>query len=77
MKRWHEEEHIAKRHLKEYQRIRPNLCKNQLGRFRKMDGYDCGNSKCCVCHSDKFYDRPDTYQEFNSKLKYKEGLEDI
>jgi hypothetical protein len=49
-------------------------CDNQRGRFRKKDAYDCGNTRCCLCHSDKFPKRDKTYQEKRAELKHKEGI---
>lgn len=29
-------------------------CDRQQGRFRKIDAFDCGKTRCSVCHSEKF-----------------------
>lgn len=52
------------------------LCDQQKGRFRKTDAWDCGNTRCYICHSDKFPVREETHQELFSKLKLKEGIEE-
>ena len=52
-------------------------CDEQMGRFRKMDAYDCGHTQCYGCHSDKFPKRYRTYQELVSELAMKEQLEDL
>ena len=48
-------------------------CDNQIGRFRKKDAYDCGNTKCYICHNDKLPKRTLTRQEIISKEKLKDG----
>lgn len=67
MRRWHQETHITYRNWQnhinshresnKYRGKSPEdtdcTCKYQTGRFRKKDGYDCGNSQCYICHSDK------------------------
>lgn len=52
-------------------------CDDQIGRFRKKDAFDCGNTQCYICHSDKYPKREKTYQEHVSDMKFKEGLEEI
>ncbi len=49
-------------------------CDTQIGRFRKTDAWDCGNTRCYICHSDKYPKRDKTYQELCAELKHKEGL---
>jgi hypothetical protein len=53
------------------------VCDKQIGRFRKMDAWDCGNTQCFMCHSDKFPKREKTYQEWCADLKLKEGIKEI
>lgn len=52
-------------------------CDTQKGRFRKRKAFDCGNTECYICHSDKYPKRDITYQEWISDLKFKEGLEEV
>ena len=52
-------------------------CDEQMGRFRKMDAYDCGNTRCCLCHGDKYPKRYETYQEWCAELKMEEGIEEL
>ena len=51
-------------------------CDTQIGRFRKKDAWDCGNTRCYICHSDKLPKRDLTYQELCANLKLKEGIEE-
>lgn len=48
-----------------------------VGRFRKRHAFDCGNTRCGLCHGDKYPKRYDTYQEWCADLKFKEGLEEL
>jgi hypothetical protein len=34
----------------------PNAFTTQRGRYRKRDGFDCGNTQCMICHSEKILD---------------------
>lgn len=52
-------------------------CDEQVGRFRKKDAWDCGNTRCGICHSDKFPKRDLTPQELISDLSFKEQLREI
>lgn len=49
----------------------------QIGHFRKRDAYDCGNSRCCTCHRDKYPKRMLTSQERIARLKLREGLAEL
>jgi hypothetical protein len=53
------------------------VCDKQIGRFRKMDAWDCGNTRCCLCHGDKYPSRYKTRQEKRSDVSYKEWLNDL
>lgn len=78
MKRWHEEIHIAKRHAKDAIRLRGKQHRfNNLGRFRKRDGYDCGNPACHLCHSDKFPRRELTRPELRAAAAMREQLSEV
>jgi len=75
MKRWHDEQHIAKRRqkvAKQYHGWRAN----QAGRYRKKHPLDCGNTRCHVCHSDKLmgYEHE---QETRSRASFKEQLAEL
>lgn len=52
-------------------------CDNQIGRFRKKDAYDCGNTRCYVCHSDKLPKRSKHDQELMSELNFKEQMSEL
>src|SRR6058998_197652 len=52
-------------------------CDEQAGRFRKKDAYDCGNSRCLICHSDKYPRRLATRQEALAKLRLAEQLREM
>lgn len=49
------------------------VCDQQVGRFRKTDNGDCGNTRCYICHSDKFPKRELTKQEVIANISFKEG----
>jgi len=49
-------------------------CDEQIGRFRKKDAYDCGKSRCFVCHSDKLPKRSKTDQELRSEISFREQV---
>ena len=53
------------------------VCDQQKGRFRKVDAWDCGNTRCHMCHGDKFPVRERTRQELRAELKLKEGVKDV
>jgi hypothetical protein len=52
-------------------------CDEQVGRFRKKDAWDCGNSKCFLCSSHKFPKRTPHEQELISDLSFKEQLKEM
>jgi hypothetical protein len=49
-------------------------CDKQVGRFRKLDAYDCGKPGCGICHGDKFPRRAWTRQEIKAELRFQEQL---
>ena len=53
------------------------VCDVQKGRFRKSDAWDCGHTRCYLCHSDKYPKRNKSYQEICADLKLKEGIADL
>ncbi len=53
------------------------VCDEQIGRFRKIDAYDCGNTRCYVCHNDKLPKRSRHEQELLSELGFKEQLREL
>jgi hypothetical protein len=52
------------------------VCDVQKGRFRKKRAFDCGHTRCQLCHADKYPRRHKTRQELLAKLKFREGLAD-
>ncbi len=52
-------------------------CDRQVGRFRKLDAYDCGNPGCWICHADKFPRRSRTRQEIKAELRLQEQLREF
>lgn len=51
-------------------------CDEQVGRFRKMDAWDCGNPHCQVCHYNKYPKRELTNGEVKSNISFKEQLKE-
>lgn len=49
----------------------------QKGRFRKKHAFDCGQARCCGCHSDKYPKREKTRQEMFADLKLREEFDDL
>ena len=49
---------------------------DQVGRHRKRKAFDCGNTRCCICHGDKYPVRYSTKQEIIADMDYKEQLKD-
>ena len=68
MQRWHSERHIAHRHLRDRAQLIYSESGQQLGRFRKRNGLDCGRARCFLCHGDKLLDRQ-TREECLADLK--------
>ncbi len=52
-------------------------CDEQMGRFRKRDAYDCGNTRCQLCHGDKFPRREPTRQEQLAALRFREEVAEV
>jgi hypothetical protein len=52
-------------------------CDRQVGRFRKLDAYDCGKPGCGICHGDKFPKRSWTRQEIRAALRFQEQLQEF
>lgn len=95
MKRWHEEQHIAKREWKKHRTFHvemnkgsnnrigldPQLvdcrCDEQVGRFRKKDAHDCGNTRCGICHSDKYPKRSKHEHEIISEIDFEEQVKEM
>lgn len=81
MKRSQKEISITKRnwlnHKKMHGEFSVRCACHKQGYFRKRDAYDCGITRCFICHSDKYPKREDTRQEWVSDQKFKEGLEEI
>jgi hypothetical protein len=51
------------------------VCDAQRGRFRKRRAFGCGNTRCQICHGDKYPRREKTRQELLADLKFREGLD--
>jgi hypothetical protein len=66
MRRYHEELprtiREQRRHLREVHGWpkKPVICSSDLqpGRFRKRHAFDCGKTRCLLCHGDKLLQRP-------------------
>jgi hypothetical protein len=66
MRRYHEDmPRTIKEHRRHMQRVHgwPRqpitcICDLQAGRFRKKDAFDCGRSRCLLCHGEKLLARP-------------------
>jgi hypothetical protein len=52
-------------------------CDTQIGRFRKKDAFDCGHTRCWICHSDKLPKRLLTKQEMAADLELNEEIEEM
>jgi len=52
-------------------------CDEQKGRFRKMDAWDCGNTRCWICHRGKFPKRTKCNREIRSDTDFDEQLENL
>lgn len=50
------------------------VCDGQVGRFRKIKAFDCGNTQCTICHHDKYPSRRKTRREVRSDATFKEAL---
>lgn len=53
------------------------VCDAQQGRFRKRRAFGCGNTRCQLCHGDKYPRREKTRQELLAEMKLREGLESV
>jgi hypothetical protein len=49
-------------------------CDVQRGRFRKKRAFDCGKTRCRLCHADKYPRRQKARQEVLAELKLQEGV---
>jgi hypothetical protein len=84
MRRWHRERHISLRQQRLHWRLAHDWaerpvdceCEWQLGRFRKLDGGDCGNARCYICHIDKVLDRPRRGDRL-AELRLREGIDEL
>lgn len=52
-------------------------CDKQIGRFRKKDAFDCGNTRCYICHGDKLPKRSLTKQELLADMALKEQIAEL
>lgn len=75
MKRWHEDYNVSfKERRKLLRHVNPNNINQDLGRFRKKHGLDCGTTQCYICHGDKFPKRLKHEQELLSELSFREQM---
>lgn len=51
-------------------------CDEQVGRFRKKDAWDCGNTRCYICHGDKLMGYK-TRQELISDINFEEQVREL
>lgn len=72
MKRYEEERKIMQRRYSENKNFKGGYTNKKAGHFRKRHFLDCGNSRCHVCHSDKFPIREITTQEKLAELELEE-----
>lgn len=81
MKRWHEEAAYMYRQWKRrYCMFNDTIAiedRRSRGYFRKRKSFDCGKSRCYICHSDKLPKREITRQELFSDWKLKESKNDL
>ncbi len=74
MKRYHEEQHIIERRLREHRNLFDDRFRNvntPAGAYRKaIRCSGCGRARCQVCHPEKFPRRVPTRQE---KLPWGDG----
>jgi hypothetical protein len=69
MKRYYQERSIIQRHLRQAKQlgnVRPG------GYYRKQGAYDCGNSRCGVCHPQKRFGHLPTRQELSADQSLRE-----
>lgn len=52
-------------------------CDDQIGRFRKKDAWDCGHTRCYICHSDKLPKRSLHEQEQLAELNLREQVNEL
>jgi hypothetical protein len=52
------------------------VCDEQVGRFRKKDAYDCGNTRCYICHSEKIMNIA-KHKDVVSDLSFKEQVREL
>ena len=91
MSRYHRDKQIAGKRYKEYIDIQKEhslllggqkkvklAFVNQRGRFKKRDIYDCGKSKCSICHGGRKYPkRTRTQKEILSLHGFKEQVQEL
>jgi hypothetical protein len=85
MRRYHAERAITQRNHRTHMRWIHGwpkepitcICDLQAGRFRKTDAFDCGQTKCIGCHSNKYPAREPTKQELRSSYRYRDQLREM
>ena len=53
------------------------VCDDQVGRFRKKKAFDCGNSRCQVCHFHKFPKRLESLQEGVARREFQKEIAEM
>jgi hypothetical protein len=82
MRRWHQEEAIARRHHREHLRFVHGwpqqpvecVCDLRAGRFRKRYGRGCPG--CRMCHSEKYAGIP-RRRDACKEMDYRQQLEEL
>lgn len=82
MRRWHQEYRLARREQKQYRdwlsKWGPSHVDNtEVGRFRKNKAFDCGQTGCFGCHSDKYPKRILTARELEAELHLIEEIQNM
>ncbi len=52
-------------------------CDEQKGRFRKTDAFDCGNTRCRICHYDKFYSKDNGVKKLRADFEFREQMKEL
>ena len=70
MKRFHEEVAITERRVALARRYKFGF--RDRGRYRKKDPFDCGKTRCGICHHNKILGHSETRQEKLSRMAFEE-----
>ncbi len=52
-------------------------CDDQIGRFRKVDAFDCGIPHCNICHYAKYPKRELSMREIKSNWDFKQQMREF